>query len=150
MVSTCLCMLVRLCIKILFVPHIGQGGVENICWDPQLGGVSWMSNDCNCVDIFVLIAALCIYPPDFNCFLTMLLWLICLIVPMLEFVNKLVYGMRAHQSTWGRVSQAWKRVWKRDDKVWNLCNIWYIWHGHQQICRQTMAVLPCMHSGFPT
>ena len=42
----------------------------------------------------------------------MLLWLICLIVPMLEFVNKLVYGMRAHWNTWGRVSQARKRVWK--------------------------------------
>ena len=22
------------------------------------------------------------------------------------------------------MSQAWKRVWKRDDKVWTLCNVW--------------------------
>ena len=68
---------------------------------------------------------------------------------MLEFVNKLVYGMRVHQNTWGRVSQARKRVWKRDDKVRNLRNIWYIWHGHQQMCRRTMAVLPHMHSDLP-
>ena len=27
--------------------------------------------------------------------------------------------MMAHQNTWGRVSQAWKRVWKRDDKIPN-------------------------------
>ena len=39
---------------------------------------------------------------------------------MLEFVNKLVYGMRVHQNTWGRVSQAQKRVQKRDDEVWTL------------------------------
>ena len=25
-----------------------------------------------------------------------------------------------------------KRVWKRNDKVWTLCNFWYIWHGCQQ------------------
>ena len=58
--------------------------------------------------------------------------------------------MRVHQNTWGRVSQAWKRVWKRDNKVWNLHNIQDIWHGHQQICRWTMAVLLHMCSGFPT
>ena len=38
---------------------------------------------------------------------------------------------------------------KRDDKVWNLRNIWDTWHGCQQICRQTMAVLLHMCSGFP-
>ena len=43
-----------------------------------------------------------------------------------------------------------KKVQKRDDKAWNLHNFWYIWHGCWQMCRQTMAVLPCMHSGFPT
>ena len=68
---------------------------------------------------------------------------------MLESVNKLVYGMRAHQNTWGRVSQAQKRVWKRDNEVQNLHNFWFIWHGCQQVCGQTMAVLQCMHSGFP-
>ena len=47
------------------------------------------------------------------------------------------------------MSQAWKRVWKRDDEVRNLCNIQYIWHGCQWMCRQTMAVLLHMHSGFP-
>ena len=48
------------------------------------------------------------------------------------------------------MSQAWKRVWKGDNKVWTLCNIWDIWRGCQWICRRTMAVLLCMHSGFPT
>ena len=33
------------------------------------------------------------------------------------------------------VSLAQKRVWKRDDEVWNLHNFWYIWHGCQQMCR---------------
>ena len=30
------------------------------------------------------------------------------------------------------MSQAQKRVWKRDDEVQNHCNIWDIQHGHQQ------------------
>ena len=58
--------------------------------------------------------------------------------------------MRVHWNTWGRVSQAWKRVWKRDNEVQNLCNIQYIWHGCWQVCRQTMVVILHMHSGFPT
>ena len=33
------------------------------------------------------------------------------------------------------MSQARKRVWKRDEEVQNLHNFWYIWHGHQQMCR---------------
>ena len=37
-------------------------------------------------------------------------------MPVLEISNKLVYGMRVHQNTWGRVSQAWKRVQKRDNE----------------------------------
>ena len=48
------------------------------------------------------------------------------------------------------MSQVQKRVQKRDNEVWTLCNIWDIWHGHQQMHRQTMAVLLHMHSGFPT
>ena len=27
-----------------------------------------MLNGCNHIDIFIVIAALCVYPPDFNCF----------------------------------------------------------------------------------
>ena len=33
-------MLAQPCISILFVPHIGQWEVDNICWDPQPGGIS--------------------------------------------------------------------------------------------------------------
>ena len=70
-------------------------------------------------------------------------------MPVLKISNKLVYGRRVHQNTWGRVSQAWKRVWKRYDKVWNFHNILDIWFGQWQMCRQIMAVLLCMCSGFP-
>ena len=41
-------------------------------------------------------------------------------------------------------------VRKRDDEVWNLCNIWDIWCECWRIRRQIMAVLLCMHIGFPT
>ena len=115
------------CISILFVPHVGQGGVDNICWDPQCGDISWMPNDCNHVIIFVLI---CAYTCLILIVLTVLLWLVCIIVPMLEFDNKLVYSMRVHWNTWGRVSQAQKRVWKRDDEVQTLCNVWDIRCGY--------------------
>ena len=49
----------------------------------------------------------------------------------------------------GRVSQAQNKVWKRDDEVWNLCHFRFIWHGCRQMCRQMVAVLLHMHSGFP-
>ena len=71
-------------------------------------------------------------------------------MPALEYVNKLVYSMRAHQNTWGRVLQAWKRVWKRDDEVQTPYNIWDIWLRCKQMHRQTMVVLLHMCSGFPT
>ena len=58
--------------------------------------------------------------------------------------------MRVHWNTWGRVSQAWKRDWKRDKEVQSLHNIWEFWCGCWQICRWTMVVPMCMHSGFPT
>ena len=34
-------LLAQPCISVLFVPHIGQGGVDSIHWDPQPGGISW-------------------------------------------------------------------------------------------------------------
>ena len=43
-----------------------------------------------------------------------------------------------------------KGIRKRDNEVQTLHNIWDFWHGHQQMQRQTMAVLLCMHSGFPS
>ena len=54
---------------------------------------------------------------------------------MLKLINKLVHITRAHQNTWGRVSQAQKRVWKNNEKVQNFRNIWHIWHGCQQMGR---------------
>ena len=50
----------------------------------------------------------------------------------------------------GECVQAQKRVRKRYDDVWTLHNIWDIWCGCQWIHRQTMVVLLCMCSGFPT
>ena len=43
-----------------------------------------------------------------------------------------------------------KGIWKRDDKVWTLHNIWDFWHRCWQMHRWTMVVLLCMCSGFPT
>ena len=48
------------------------------------------------------------------------------------------------------MSQAWKRVRKRDKEVQSLCDIWYFQCGCQWMCRQTVVVLLHMHSGFPT
>ena len=57
--------------------------------------------------------------------------------------------MRAHQNTWRRVSQAGKGIRKRDNEVWPLRNIQDFWCGCLWMCRQTMAVLLHMSSGFP-
>ena len=84
--------------------------------------------------MIIFVFDLHVYPPDFNHFsyVNVIDLLNC---AMLEFVNKLVHGIRGHRKTWKRVSQGRKRVWKRDDEVQNLCNIQYIWHGCQQVCR---------------
>ena len=66
-------------------------------------------NNCSCEMIFVLLTALCIHPPyfcTFNCVI-MIVLLVCACIRV--FIDKLDYGTRAHQNTWGRVSQAWKR-----------------------------------------
>ena len=59
------------------VPHVGQGGADNICWDPQHGGISlntWIVyNDCSCEMIFVILTALHVYLPYFYVLLTVLL-----------------------------------------------------------------------------
>ena len=63
------------------------------------------------VNIFKL--SLCVYPPSFICILVILSVLIC----TGSFANKLIYGMRVHQNTWGRVSQAQKWVQKQNDDI---------------------------------
>ena len=58
--------------------------------------------------------------------------------------------MRAHQNTWGRVSQAQKRVWKRNDGI---LNFWFKWligmdadgcadEPRQIVCTCTMVFPP--------
>ena len=42
-----------------------------------------------------------------------------------------------------------KGLGKEDDEVQTFCNVQDFWHGCQQMCRQNMAVLLCMCSGFP-
>ena len=61
---------------------------------------------------------LCTYLPNFTCIVINLL----ISTYVKFFVNKVVHSMRVHQNTWGRVSQAQKQVWKRDDKIPNFCN----------------------------
>ena len=43
-----------------------------------------------------------------------------------------------------------KGIWKRDDEVWTLPNIWDCQCGCWQMCRQTMVVPLHMCSGFST
>ena len=107
-----------------------------------------MLNVCNGIDMFTLIVALSVYLPDFDCFnhIVIIDLLNCAYV---KLFNKVVYSMGVHQNTWGRVSQAQNRVQKRNDEVWNLRHFQFIWHGCQQVHRQTMAVLLHMCSGFP-
>ena len=77
----------------------------------------WLwSSDCNCVNIFVII--LCIYLPDFTHVIINLFLFACVKI----LVNKSVHSMRVHWNTWGRVSQAWKQVRKRDNDIPNFCN----------------------------
>ena len=47
-----------------------------------------------------------------------------IIACVFENVNKLDSGMRAHPNTLGRVSQAKKLGWERDEDVQSFCNIW--------------------------
>ena len=49
------------------------------------------------------------------------------------------------------MSQAQNRVWKRDERGLESpsFSVYLAWM-HWQMCRPTMAVLLCMHSGFPT
>ena len=95
------------------------------------------------VNIFRL--SMCIYLPGFICILVIFV-LIC----TGNVTNKLIYGMRAHQNTWRRVSQAWKWVWKM--KQWHFVLLVKMvnWHGCRQVCRLPLA--DCLHmcSGFPT
>ena len=66
-------------------------------------------NDCSCEMIFVLLTALHVYLPYFYVLLTVIMIVLLVCACIRVFINKLDYGMRAHQNTWGRVSQAWKR-----------------------------------------
>ena len=62
----------------------------------------------------------------------------------------MVYGKRAHWNTWGRVSQAWKQVWKQNDDL--------LYFQYKQLIGmdaggntdKPLAVCLHMHSGFPT
>ena len=115
---------------VVLTSQVGREEAVYICCDPQLGGFkcSLMFITVNIFDCpvhlptwffshyffyFRLCKDPCIYLPDlypryyeFVCIKT--------------FVNKLVYGMRVHQNTWGKVSQAQKWVRKQDDEKPNL------------------------------
>ena len=58
--------------------------------------------------------------------------------------------MRVHQNTWGRVSQAQKRDWKRDKEVWSFHSIWGSSMDAGKCADKPMVVPMCMHIGFPT
>ena len=66
------------------------------------------------------------------------------------FVNKMIYSMKAHQNTWGRVSQVWKWVWKWNDDILNFQYKWLIGVDAGGNADKLSAVRLCMCSGFPT
>ena len=57
--------------------------------------------------------------------------------------------MRVHQNTWGRVSQARKSVWKRNDNISNFQYKWLIDMDAGRNIDEPLAVHLHMHSGFP-
>ena len=86
----------------------GREEADYICWDPPLGSTK---KQLTFVNIFRLL--LHIYLPSFIRILIILFVLTCTGC----FVNKMIYGTRAHRNTWGRVSQAQKWVWKWNDDI---------------------------------
>ena len=58
--------------------------------------------------------------------------------------------MRAHQNTRGRVSQAWKQVWKWNDDLLYLWYKWLIGVDAGRNADEPLAVHLHMCSGFPT
>ena len=86
-----------------------------------------------------------IYLPSFTHIIIILSVLTCTRI----FVNKLIYSMRAHQNTWGRVSQARKRDWKQNDDISYLRFKWLIGvdagryaDDHQQFVCTCAVVFP--------
>ena len=89
---------------VALTPQVGWEEADYICCDPQLDGIKHS----------LMFTTVNILSP---CASTHLI-LSCVIINLFvftyikTFVNKLVYGMRVHQNTWGRVSQAQKQVQK--------------------------------------
>ena len=80
------------------MPQVGQEEVDYICCDPQLDGIK-----CSLMFITVNILSPC---TSTHLIFTHVLINLFVFTYIETFVNKLVYGMRVHQNTWGRVSQA--------------------------------------------
>ena len=92
-----------------------------------------------------MMIALCIYPSNFTCIIINL----CISACVKIFINKVVYGTRVHWNTWGRVSQARKWVWKRDEEILNFCNKWLFGMDASGCADEPWLVPLHMHSGFP-
>ena len=81
---------------------------------------------CNLLEVYIVLSL------STCCAFTCLILIICKSVMFITFVdvcvfknvNKLDSGMKVHQNTWGRVSQAWKRNYKRDEEVWGSHSVW--------------------------
>ena len=92
--------------------QVGWEEADYFHCDPQLDSLK-----CSMMFITVNISVtLCVYLPDFTHFLIDLFNLF--VSTYIEiFSNILVYGMRVHQNTWGRVSQTQNGFRKRDDEI---------------------------------
>ena len=58
--------------------------------------------------------------------------------------------VQGHTEIPGAECHRHEKGYGKETTRFRVCNFCYIWHGHRWVCRQTMAVLLHMCSGFPT
>ena len=81
---------------------------------------------CNLLDVYevLLLSTCCAFTQLILIIHKSVMFIVFVYACVFENVNKLDSSTRALQNTWGRVSQAWKRDYKRDKEVWCSCSIW--------------------------
>ena len=81
---------------------------------------------CNLLEMYIVLSlsTCCVFTHLILIIWKSVMFIAFVYVCVFENINKLNSGTRAHQNTWGRVSQAWKRYYERDEEVWHSCSIW--------------------------
>ena len=80
---------------------------------------------CNLLEvyIFLLLSTCCVFTHHILIIHESVMFITFVYACVFKNINKLDSGMRVHQNTWGRVSQAGKRNYKRDKEVQSSCSI---------------------------